>query len=73
MINTAEGQKTVPADSVILSVGYTPDDRFASLKGQKRKKGSPQVYFVGDCDKVGSLKTVVKQSYELVQELSYKE
>jgi 2-enoate reductase len=73
VISTPEGKKTVPADSVILSVGYTPDERFAALKGKKNRGEGPRVYFVGDCDKVGSLKTVVKQAYELVQELSYKE
>ena len=66
---TPEGKKTVPADSVILSVGYAPDTRFAALK--ERKGGRP-TYFVGDCDRVGSLKTVVKQAYELVQTISYR-
>lgn len=65
VINTAEGKKTIPADSVILSVGYVPDDRFASLRQ------SNKIYFVGDCDKVGNLKTVIKQAYELVQKISY--
>ena len=69
VLNTPEGKKTVPADSVILSVGYMPDARFAALKEQKGKK---PVYFVGDCDRVGSLKTVVKQAYELVQTISYR-
>ena len=66
VIDGPQGQQTVPADSVILSVGYTPDTRFAAQKGQ------PNVYFIGDCDKVGSLKTVVKQAYELVQQISYR-
>ena len=65
LIDTPDGQQTVPADSVILSVGYTPDTQFSASKGQ------PKVFFVGDCDKVGSLKTVIKQAYELVQTLSY--
>lgn len=65
LIDGLEGERTVPADSVILSVGYTPDGRFAAQKDR------PNVRFVGDCDKVGSLKTVVKQAYELVQEISY--
>ena len=65
LIDAPDGQKTVPADSVILSVGYTPDTQFSASKGQ------PKVFFVGDCDKVGSLKTVIKQAYELVQTLSY--
>ncbi len=68
LLNTPDGKKTVPADSVILSVGYTPDAQFAALKD---KKGGKPVYFAGDCDRVGSLKTVVKQAYELVQKLSY--
>ena len=65
VIDGPQGQQTVPADSVILSVGYTPDTRFAAQRGR------PNVYFIGDCDKVGSLKTVVKQAYELVQQISY--
>ena len=69
VLNTPEGKKSVPADSVILSVGYTPDARFAA---KKKQPGSRPVYFVGDCDKVGSLKTVVKQAYELVQTISYR-
>ena len=68
VIRTPEGEKTVKADSVIMSVGYTPDRRFAE---GKTEKGKP-IYFVGDCDKVGSLKTVIKQAYELVQTLSYR-
>ena len=50
-------------------VGYLPDGRFSPLR-KKGKDGRP-VYFVGDCDRVGSLKTVVKQAYELVQKISY--
>ena len=65
VINTVEGKKKIPADSVILSVGYVPDDRFASLRQ------SNKMYFIGDCDKVGNLKTVIKQAYELVQKISY--
>ncbi len=72
VIHTPEGQKTIPADTVILSVGYTPDERFAHLKRKKnRAYRSSEVYFVGDCDRVGNLKTVIKQAYELVQEVSY--
>ena len=68
VIRTGEEQRTVPADSVILSVGYAPDARFAA---DRERKGGKPVYFVGDCDRVGSLKTVIKQAYELVQTLSY--
>ena len=66
VIRTPEGTKTVKADSVIMSVGYTPDRQFES----ETDIGKP-VFFIGDCDRVGSLKTVIKQAYELVQKLSY--
>ncbi len=73
VIVTPEGKRIIPADSVILSVGYTPDERFGKLKeNKKRTKQKPEIYFVGDCDKVGSLKTGIKQAYELVQKISYK-
>ena len=38
VIRTPEGQKTIPADSVILSVGYTPDTQFAAFKEKKGAK-----------------------------------
>ena len=69
LIRTPEGQRTLPADSVILSVGYAPDGRFAA---QKDRQGGKPVYFVGDCDRVGSLKTVIRQAYETVQNISYR-
>ena len=90
VVNTPDGQVTVPADTVIMSVGYTPDRAFspedekegktkgtpkdnrvkAFVNAYSRNQG-PKVYFVGDCDKVGNLKTVIKQAYELVQDISY--
>ena len=69
VLDTPAGEQIVPADTVILSVGYAPDTRFAACKGQK---GKTPVYFVGDCDQVGSLKTVIRQAYELVQKISYR-
>ena len=84
VLNAPDGKKTVPADSVILSVGYTPDSAFSALKEKGTKteeelssliknseKKDRKVFFVGDCDKVGSLKTVIRQAYELVQTISY--
>jgi 2-enoate reductase len=73
VIRSPQGQKTLPADTVILSVGYTSDGRFNAADGKHLKKTGrgAAVYFVGDCDRVGSLKMVVKQAYELVQKLSY--
>ena len=78
VIKTPDGTKTIPADTVIMSVGYTPDKRFAGPDkgkvGELAAKVLPnheRVRFIGDCDKVGSLKTVIRQAYELVQEISY--
>ena len=78
VINTPNGQKTLPADTVIMSVGYTPDRRFGPAEkgkvGELAAKVLPnkdRVRFIGDCDKVGSLRTVIRQAYELVQEISY--
>ena len=72
VIQTKKGKQMVPADSVIISVGYTPDKRFEPTdKPKKQTYGSSQLFFIGDCDKVGSLKTVVKQAYEVVQRISY--
>ncbi|MBQ5951057.1 MAG: FAD-dependent oxidoreductase [Lachnospiraceae bacterium] len=76
VLRTPAGEKTVPADTVIVSVGYDPDTRFApkkekGLPWKKKEETGPAMYFIGDCDRVGSLKTVVKQAYELVQKISY--
>ena len=72
VVNTPGGEKTLPADTVILSVGYLPDRRFAAEKDPRKRPGNSKgLYFVGDCDRVGNLKTVVRQAYETVQEISY--
>ncbi|MBQ9827562.1 MAG: FAD-dependent oxidoreductase [Lachnospiraceae bacterium] len=71
VIKTPEGRVTIPADTVIMSVGYSPDGTFDGYRKKKRTKNGKKVYFAGDCDSVGSLKTVIKQAYELVQEISY--
>ena len=68
-VNTPDGSLALPADTVILSVGYTPNRRFA--ENTDRKKNRKKIFFVGDCDRVGSLKTVIKQAYETVQKISY--
>ena len=48
-------EETIPADSVIVSVGYTP----APLAGKSR-----HVRIVGDADKVGNLRTVVWKAWK---------
>ena len=65
---TPEGKKVIPADKVVMSVGYTPDRHFAQAAGSR---GKDRVFFVGDCDNVGNLKTVIRQAFELVQKISY--
>lgn len=50
----------VPADSVILSVGYRP----APL-AEKAK----HVHIVGDASKVGSLRTVIWQAWDVAMKL----
>ena len=69
-VSTPDGTEVLPAGTVILSVGYLPDNRFAKDEGKKAKKRK-NTYCVGDCDQVGSLKTVIKQAYETVQKISY--
>ncbi len=54
---TEEGELTLPADSVILSVGYVPDPLPA--------EGDGRVHILGDANKVGNLNTVIKEAYTL--------
>ena len=53
-------EQTVPADSVIVSVGYTP----APLV-----KKRAHVHVVGDADKVGNLRTVIWQAWSVAEKL----
>ena len=68
VVRTPEGKKVIPADKVVMSVGYTPDRHFVQAAGSREKD---RVFFVGDCDNVGNLKTVIRQAFELVQKISY--
>ena len=61
VIKTKEGRsETVPADSVILCVGYSPSPVF---------KKSRRIHIIGDASKVGNLRTVVWQAWKLAQKL----
>ena len=51
---------TIAADNVILSVGYTP----APLA-----KKSGRVHVVGDADKVGNLRTIIWQAWDVAMKL----
>ena len=50
----------IPADSVIVSVGYTP----APLA-----KKSGRVRLVGDCNSVGNLRTVVWNAWKVAEKI----
>ena len=52
--------KVIPCDSVIASIGYTPDPLV-----QKSSK----VYLVGDCEKVGNLRSVIWGAYETAMKI----
>ncbi len=53
-------QFRIDADSVILSCGYHPAPAF---------KKSPKVHIVGDAKKVGSLRTVIWQAWDVAMKL----
>ncbi len=57
VIQTKQGKQELPCDSVVLSVGYTPDKTL-----QKRDR---HVHILGDAQKVGNLKTAIWSAYDL--------
>lgn len=58
-VKTKNGTQVIYADSVIASCGYVPQDAF------KEKENVEHVHFIGDCAKVGNLKTVIWSAYDL--------
>ena len=61
-VMTKDGEtKTIPADSVILSVGYKP----APIV----EKAGKHVHIVGDASKVGNLRTVIWQAWDVAMKL----
>lgn len=57
---TKDGEITIKCDSVISSVGYIP----APLT-----KGETRAYYIGDCKKVGNLRTVIWDAYETAMKI----
>ena len=53
-------EKEIPCDSVISSVGYIP----APLR-----EAGKRVHLVGDCLKVGNLRTVIWRAYEVAMKI----
>lgn len=61
VIKTESGEQFLPADSVILSVGYNPHNPFQTASGN--------VHVLGDANKVGNLMTVIHAAYRLAYAL----
>ncbi len=51
----------IPADSVILSVGYVPDGALG--------EGDPRVHILGDAHKVGNLMSVIWEAYDIAYQI----
>ena len=51
----------IPADSVILSVGYVPDGDLGD--------GDPRVHVLGDAHKVGNLMSVIWEAYDIAYQI----
>ena len=54
----------IPTDSVIMSVGYKPAPVVAN-----DKKTPKNIHFVGDCEKVGNLRTVIWGAWDVAMKL----
>ena len=62
VLKTPDGEKILPADNVIVSVGYTPYMPF-------NIDGKDYVHVLGDARKVGNLKTAIWEANDLIQEI----
>ena len=61
IIKDKEGKTfKIPADSVILSTGY---------KSAPLAPKGKHIHLVGDCDKVGNLRTVIWQAWDVAMKL----
>ncbi len=58
VMGTKDGEKTIPCDSVVLSVGYTPNALVSADSKQN-------IHLLGDCEQVGNLKDVIWSAYDL--------
>lgn len=58
VIKTQEGEKEIPCDSVIVSVGYVSNPLSVD-------KAVENIHILGDAAKVGNLKTVIWDAYDL--------
>jgi len=58
VVKTEAGERFIPADTVILSVGYDPYVPF-----DEKTAAKTNVHVIGDAYKVGNLMTVIEQAY----------
>jgi 2-enoate reductase len=64
VIKTPAGEDFLPADTVILSVGYNPCVPFDETAVAKSN-----VHVIGDASKVGNLMTVIEQAYRVAYQI----
>ena len=64
IVETADGSREIPCDSVITSIGFASGS--ALIKDEKNR----HVHVIGDADKVGNIKTAVYAANDLVLKLS---
>ena len=62
VVSTKDGEITLAADNVIVSVGYNSNP----LVAENEKE---HIHVVGDASKVGNLKSVIWKAYELAYKL----
>ena len=65
VVTGPQGEETLPADHVVLAVGFTPRP---SLAGELAGTGM-EVYQVGDGSKVGSVMTAIASAYTVARAL----
>lgn len=62
LVETEKGVKTISVDSVITSCGYLPGTTLVSAEALET---SDNIHILGDANKVGNLKNVIWDAYEL--------
>lgn len=65
VLTAPEGEKKLPADTVIVSIGYTSEK---SLYEALKEKGT-SVHVIGDADKVANLENAIEEAYMLCMKL----
>ena len=61
-IHSADGDRTLDVDSVVLAVGYVSDTRLAD---KLRESGISDIRVIGDARRVGNLMSTIYDAYEV--------